>query len=888
MKLKKTLTALLMAVSLIWVSVVQAAMTTFKGVSVDYGSASTNWVGGELVLTYKNVGSDSLKISDGAVNADILVVGGGGAGGTGRSSTTGAKYGNGGDGGEVIEKTCLIPVGALTINVGGGGTVTTASNANGGAGNDTTIESTGSSFAAITAKGGAGGKGNNASTSATAGSPTQGVTSEIDGKTYGKGGAKYDSNTTAANGDSNTGNGGQGGRANSNANARKGGDGGSGVVVVRLKEAYAVLEDLGLRIGGTVSEFRDASDQPISFAYSDVTCRSSADLVASVVETADGKVGVVGHMAGQTQITIVAGSKTYLLVVTVNPLITGKIRVGAYEVDVQNASRTNWVNGDLVITYLDTNEDVAKSFTLPKPTMGRLLAVGGGGAGGQEPGARNDTYGLPGGGGAGGLVVNDSQDFAAATYAVVVGAGGVAPRTAPASATAGANGTASTVIGGGEALANALGGGGGGARSAGGAGGSGGGGSYSGGAENGGATQQSSPGFGSAGGKGEHKFFGAGGGGAGDLGGGTGSYATFYVSSKFTDPTAANVYLSGAGGAGKPCDITGENLEYACGGAGGVPRLYAYYYRKGGKTYYTNTKPTDQQKKAFDNGKYFWCEASDGKPGRDGYGDGGGGGSYYSTSYGPTFAGSGGNGVVIVRIPPYKTTVEDALKRVFADQPATVSGGAVTLTGDVTGPICIPDNLGAITVNLNGRAIVGTDGAEGDDITPGGDGQPALRIVPHDYDCESGETVLSVTGTGSLKGGNGGKGYPGGAGAAAVSAEGFTVNVADGIGVTAGTAGESIVQHPHQWVYTVEDGKIVATCVADGDCSYKTRKPFVAVSASDASYTALRYSKAELVNGITPVTGVVVAPERYVGRDGTDYPESTTPPTEQGAYTVKR
>lgn len=209
-----------------------------------------------------------------------------------------------------------------------------------------------------TAAGGGGGV-----TSAAAGSPTTGTESSITGSSvfYGKGGVKATNSSTAGKAGANPGDGGTG-----NKKGYSGGSGVKGFVVVRLKEAYAVLEDLGLRIGGTVSEFRDSSGDPVSFTYSDVTCRSSADLVASVVETADGKVGVVGHMAGQLQIKIVAGGKVYLLVVTVNPLITGKIRVGAYEVDVQNASRTNWVDGDLVITCLDTTAD--KSFTLPLPT----------------------------------------------------------------------------------------------------------------------------------------------------------------------------------------------------------------------------------------------------------------------------------------------------------------------------------------------------------------------------------------------------------------------------------------------------------------------------------------------------------------------------------------
>ena len=182
MKMKRILTALL-AGPLMWAFAAQAGTTTFQGVSVDYGSASTNWVDGDLVLTYNS--SSSLAISDGVVKADILAVGGGGAGGTGKNSTSSARYGNGGDGGEVKEETRMIQAGTLTINVGVGGTVTTSSNANGGKGSDTTIESAGSLFAAITAKGGAGGAGNNSSSTAKAGSPTQGVTSEIDGKTYG-------------------------------------------------------------------------------------------------------------------------------------------------------------------------------------------------------------------------------------------------------------------------------------------------------------------------------------------------------------------------------------------------------------------------------------------------------------------------------------------------------------------------------------------------------------------------------------------------------------------------------------------------------------------------------------------------------------------------------
>lgn len=117
MKLKKTLTALLMAVSLMCVSVAQAGTTTFKGVSVDYGSASTNWVSGELVLTYKD--GSQLKIMDGAVNADILVVGGGGGGG--RSNSTSSYYGSGNGGWVLAIDNQTLPGGSYEIAVGAGG-----------------------------------------------------------------------------------------------------------------------------------------------------------------------------------------------------------------------------------------------------------------------------------------------------------------------------------------------------------------------------------------------------------------------------------------------------------------------------------------------------------------------------------------------------------------------------------------------------------------------------------------------------------------------------------------------------------------------------------------------------------------------------------------------
>ena len=976
MKLKRILAALLL--SFTWVFAAQAGTTTFQGVTVDYGSASISTAAnGDLILQYKTVGTDSLKISGGAVKADILVVGGGGGGGSYYNSKSDSRrYGTGGGGGSVLEKMALgIAAQKLTITVGAGGAggaratdQSGTSASQGKAGGDSSV--VGSLFGVIRAYGGAGGSYGNTSSVVGGG---VGRTSAIVSGTFGKGGATAGGSAAKAGG-GNTGTGGQAGSGSSSTqDNQKGAAGGSGIVIVRLTgvctTADVALADVSLGQLEEVSDFTVASSgssvgfrhdevlgvtfsdagvanasrtrsgafvivglqpgetraeivtwnaaaktittfaakvtvnpsvrladmtlwrgetstafilkdsgEPIGFTAADVKdLKSSRPQVAEPVRTADGKVGVTGRVPGSAEVTIIRDCQSYVCTVKVESLVTGSFRIGAYEVAVTNASEVKYVEGDLVIAYLNTDATVAKSFALPRLTTGRLLMVGGGGAGGQDAG-RDSNCGLPGGGGAGGMVTNDNQAFAAAKYTVTVGAGGVAPRST--TKTSGANGGDSTVTGNGTTL-TAKGGGGGGARGVGQQGGCGGGGSYDSSSKAGGATNQKSPGFGKKGGAGNHALFGGGGGGAGGAGGDT---------AKETTSGGKTTYgHSGAGGAGVFCDITGESVEYARGGDGGVPRVYAYYYddittNKSTKVVSTNRVLVSQLNNVPAGRKGYYVEASDGKPGLEGRGNGGGGSGHYSSS--ATFAGSGGSGVVIVRIPPYKTTVEDALKAAFADQPVTVSGSSVALTGDVTGPIAIPDNLGAVTIKLNGHAIIGADGADGDDITPGGAGQPALKIVPHEYDCESGVTALSVTGTGSLTGGNGGKGYPGGTGAAAVAAEGFTVNVADGISVTAGTAGESYVQHPHKWAYTVKDNKIVPYCVAeDGEpCSYRdlSRGPFVAVSAADAAYTAMRYDELTAVNGITPVTGIVVAPETYVGREGTVYPESSTPPREQG------
>ena len=122
---KRILALLSLAFALVFAA--QAGTTTFQGVTVDYGSASTNWVNGELVLKYPSL--SSLAISGGTVLADILVVGGGGGGG--RSNSNSSYYGSG-DGGSVLaiaNQTLL--GGSYEIAVGSGGSGATSNGRSG-------------------------------------------------------------------------------------------------------------------------------------------------------------------------------------------------------------------------------------------------------------------------------------------------------------------------------------------------------------------------------------------------------------------------------------------------------------------------------------------------------------------------------------------------------------------------------------------------------------------------------------------------------------------------------------------------------------------------------------------------------------------------------------
>ena len=281
---------------------------------------------------------------------------------------------------------------------------------------------------------------------------------------------------------------------------------------------------------------------------------------------------------------------------------------------------TNWVEGDLVITYSDPT--MVGKLKLPKTASARILAVGGGGGGGRVTKVMIGPGG-GGGGGGGGVVIADNISLRG-EYTISVGAGGAAGEGGTNVSNPGTTGGDTSFLQNDTAvIAVAKGGGGGGAECAGLAGGSGGGGSMLADAAQSGGS--GTTGQGNKGGDGAFRYGGGGGGGAGAAG---------------VAPTST---ISGAnGGDGIASDITGEIVSYGGGGGGG--NFYASMTGKsfggeggGGKGlggYYAGNVSADDIAKVN---------------GTDGLGGGGGGGGSHTTAV----AGKGGSGVLIVRITAY-------------------------------------------------------------------------------------------------------------------------------------------------------------------------------------------------------------------------------------------
>ena len=92
---------------------------------------------------------------------------------------------------------------------------------------------------------------------------------------------------------------------------------------------------------------------------------------------------------------------------------------------------------------------------------------------------------------------------------------------------------------------------------------------------------------------------------------------------------------------------------------------------------------------------------------------------------------------------------------------------------DDAGTYELPDDMGPIAFDLNGRTWTGKAGADGTSATAGGDGNPVFQIG-------SNTTVVILKTSGSIIGGKGGDGNPAGKGAYAfVDATGGVVAVSD-------------------------------------------------------------------------------------------------------------
>ncbi len=184
---------------------------------------------------------------------------------------------------------------------------------------------------------------------------------------------------------------------------------------------------------------------------------------------------------------------------------------------------------------------------------------------------------------------------------------------------------------------------------------------------------------------------------------------------------------------------------------------------------------------------------------------------YFTLADGYVFVGNPENPMVIGRLTADRTVdidelptatkknkASEALAKAFEGLGTVSSDGEggclVTLTDDADGKtVELAADLGKVTLDLSGHFIAGANGANGYDGEPGKDGKPALR-VDGGGEVGAGPLQLTIVGPGSLIGGSGGRGIPGGKGAAAIENP-------LGVSVTVDASAE------------VEDGKDAASCI---------------------------------------------------------------------------
>lgn len=253
----------------------------YSGVNFEVSGASTNYVGGELVMTFTKSGS--MTTDKDISGARVLAVGGGASGVAARYRGTSSNYycGNGGAGGKVAQQSgssVTLPQGTYSIVVGAGGegitrtskywpenTQTQVDMVGGNSGRDSSISSLGS-FPGLKAEGGVAlANASDAETDTHAGTRSSGGTKAADGtgasgngKTgvksdisgpsgsfveYGVGGVGASGKNEVRGADGTVYGQGGGGSANSVTSGTPSGSGFQGVVIVRVPQQVQPIAD---------------------------------------------------------------------------------------------------------------------------------------------------------------------------------------------------------------------------------------------------------------------------------------------------------------------------------------------------------------------------------------------------------------------------------------------------------------------------------------------------------------------------------------------------------------------------------------------------------------------------------------------------------------------
>ena len=546
----------------------------------------------------------------------ILVVGGGASG-------SGDCGGGGGAGGLIYQEGLTVASGTVTVGAGG---AQSASGATGNNGADTVLTLGATTYTAL--GGGTGGRwgayagvdggsgGGSSSGDSTKNTPGQGLQPSSASGGFGNPGGRGGPNDMG-------GGGGGAGSAGVNATGEVAGDGGAGL-------EYDISGEMAFYAaggGGAATHGRVAGVGGSGIGGSGLNNKGNTPAGAGEAGTGSGGGGGGGGGSG-TSIGGAGGSGVVIVRYTVKaPLEIPE--------NVKNK------------VYLFKDSESGTIINLPQGVKADILLVGGGGAG-ANPGAATARQGGAGGGGAGGMIDAQGVYFAAGTYDIVVGRGGVSPATQG----VGGNGESSKILLSGAVKYEAFGGGGGGIAGAGNSGGSGGGGSRTG---NGGSAIQPGStfgGYGNSGGNGSHLQAGGGGGGAGGVGSAT---------------TGNNV--GGIGGLGRVSAITGSEVMYAAGGGGGT---YAHIA--------TASTCALGGSGIGGNGAYGTStEKISATAGRKNTGSGGGGGCYGQAG------GAGGSGIVVIRIIdvlPERPSAAYTVDYNGAVQKLYVGGNGATITKD--------------------------------------------------------------------------------------------------------------------------------------------------------------------------------------------------------------